>query len=119
MESTRGRWLGIGLRLLATLFFLWLLTAVNRCGPTTEPTDATPAGSLPGPLDMARLQVKVDPQGAAVQVDGQFVGTTPLTLEIPPGQHAVRVELSGFEPLEQELTLGAAVARTDGCPHCL
>lgn len=110
MESTSGRWLGIGARLLATLFFLWLLMTVNRCGPATEPTDATPAGSLPGPLDMARLQVKVDPRGAAVQVDGQFVGTTPLTLELSPGRHDIRVELSGFEPLEQELTLGAAEA---------
>ena len=52
MDNTEGRghpgprrWLGIGIRLLATLFFLLLLLALNRCGlaDLDQPTVTTPA----------------------------------------------------------------------------
>ncbi|MFC2030314.1 DUF5107 domain-containing protein [Chloroflexota bacterium] len=99
--------MGIGVRLLATFFLLWLLMTVNRCSPTTGPTDATPGGSLPGPVEQARLQVEVSPQGAKVSADGQFVGTTPLSLELTPGQHTILVELDGFRTLDQEVVVGA------------
>ncbi len=34
-------------------------------------------------------------------------GTTPVGLDLPPGQHTVRVEMDGYMPLEQEVTLAA------------
>lgn len=34
-------------------------------------------------------------------------GTTPAGLDLPPGQHTVRVEMDGYTPLEQEVTLAA------------
>lgn len=45
------------------------------------------------------LVVESRPAGAAVFVNGQQIGVTPLSLpELPPGTHRVRLELSGFSP---------------------
>lgn len=41
------------------------------------------------------LVVSSTPPGASVFVDGELLGTTPLTREIPTGEHEVRVELDG------------------------
>ena len=43
------------------------------------------------------LSVASDPSGAAVYVDGRFVGQTPLDVKnLPPGDHRVRVVKDGF-----------------------
>ena len=42
------------------------------------------------------IQVSSDPPGATVYVDGQEVGATPLSLTLPVGPHAVKVEKRGF-----------------------
>ena len=57
----------------------------------------------------AVLSIRVLPQGAKVIVDGVGSGTTPVSLELPPGQHRVRVELDGYEPWTATIDLG-----TDG-----
>jgi hypothetical protein len=99
------RWLGSGVRLLVTLFFLSVLVALNRCSlpgqPALQPTVDTPAPQWP----KTTLRVVVRPLGAAVLVDGLRSGTTPVSLALPEGQHTVRVELEGYEPLNQTVEL--------------
>jgi len=100
------RWWGVGIRLLATLFFLLLLLALSRCGPATAPEANTAAvGSNTG-APGTYLRVDVGPAGSTVLVDGQAAGVTPLFLEMAPGPYRIRVELDGYEPLEQAITLG-------------
>ena len=48
-----------------------------------------------------------DPQGADIYVDDKFVGNTPSTLELTQGNHAMRVEASGYEPWVRELEVAA------------
>ncbi len=55
----------------------------------------------------ARLRVEVRPDGASVYVDGLRSGTTSVSLDLPAGQHVVRVELEGHEPLVQTVDLSA------------
>jgi hypothetical protein len=102
-----GRWLGIGLRLLATLLFLLLLLALNRCSqpwlPAGRSTVVTPVVEAAS----ARLRVGVRPEGATVYVDGLRSGTTPVSLVLPAGQHDVRVEMDGYAPLLQTVFLTA------------
>ncbi|MGD8398378.1 MAG: DUF5107 domain-containing protein, partial [Anaerolineae bacterium] len=45
------------------------------------------------------------PRGARVVVDGLSSGTSPLTINLPAGPHAVRVEQEGYEPLVRDLEL--------------
>ena len=95
------RHLGAGLRLLATVALLLLLMAVSRCSATDLPGMAT---STPSAGD-AFLRVEVTPQGANVSVDGLRSGTTPVSLELPAGQHTIRVEQDGFQPLLETVEL--------------
>ena len=62
---------------------------------------ASQSGVTPPPPASAALQapltVESRPTGAAVFLDNQRVGTTPLTLStVPTGSHAVRLELDGY-----------------------
>jgi hypothetical protein len=93
--------LGVGLRLLATIALLLLLVAVSRCSTTDLPGAAT----LTVAADNAFLRVEVTPQGANVTVDGLRSGTTPVLLELPAGQHTIRIEHEGFEPLLETVEL--------------
>lgn len=52
------------------------------------------------------LRVETRPTGARVLVDGEPVGTAPLTRAAPAGAHTIRAELEGFEPIDRTITLG-------------
>jgi outer membrane receptor protein involved in Fe transport len=58
------------------------------------------------------LDINSSDQGARVELDGEFVGVTDasgLTVaEVPAGRHQLRVTLSGFQPLEQEVSITAS-----------
>lgn len=54
---------------------------------------------------LAFVSVESEPSGAAVLVNGQPEGQTPLGLELPLGQHAIRVSLAGHEDWQAPLTL--------------
>jgi formylglycine-generating enzyme required for sulfatase activity len=62
---------------------------------------------LPG-----RLQLTSEPEGAAVSVDGQFRGETPLEVEVAAGSaHVVRATKAGHAAAEESVTVGRGEAR--------
>jgi serine protease Do len=76
---------------------------------------------FPGKAHAEKLRITSDPSGAAVQIDGVWVGTTPYERSIPGGylhktkttlgsrlEHAMiaRLTLSGYAPKEIQLTEG-------------
>jgi hypothetical protein len=45
------------------------------------------------------ITVTSDPAGAAISLNGNYRGTTPLTIpNVPPGTYTIRAELPGYEP---------------------
>jgi len=94
-------WLGVIPRLLITLLLLVLLLLLGSCGLPTQPDPAT----LTSAAATARLLVEVRPQGSSIYVNGLRSGSTPATLTLPPGQHTIRVEQDGFEPLVETINL--------------
>jgi hypothetical protein len=54
-------------------------------GPVSTPA---PAAALPG----AMATITSDPNGAEIELDGAFVGSTPTTLQLAAGPHAVTVK---------------------------
>lgn len=100
-RSGRGRWLGAGIRLLITLVLLLLVLALNRCGLPPQPTASIPAPAAA----TAQLRIEVKPHGARVFVNGLRSGTSPISLTLPPGQHTIRVEQDGYEPLVEAVSL--------------
>ena len=70
--------------------------------PRREPAPVTVAAA-----DSARLFIRATPWGALF-VDGEFAGNTPQTnLGVVPGNHVLRIEREGYEPLELEVELAA------------
>jgi hypothetical protein len=51
-----------------------------------------------GQQGVQQINVSSEPAGASLVIDGKPSGTTPLYLDLPPGEHVVRFELKGFKP---------------------
>ncbi len=68
---------------------------------------ATPVAA-PAPTGFA-IDITSQPSGAAVYVDGEAVGTTPHHLALAaPRTLVIKLELAGYAPVEQHLTLDHA-----------
>jgi hypothetical protein len=62
----------------------------------------------PAPTD-GQLQVRSEPAGARVLIDGQYRGVAPLTVEgLSPGAHAIKVE-DGTASVTQQVTIEAGL----------
>jgi tetratricopeptide (TPR) repeat protein len=55
-----------------------------------------------------QLSVLSTPSGATVAIDGNPLGVTPLTVELPPGAHSALLTLRGFSDAQVRFTLAAA-----------
>jgi tetratricopeptide (TPR) repeat protein len=54
-----------------------------------------------------QLAVLTEPSGARVNVDERYMGLTPLTIELKPGNRLIAVTKEGFEPVEKNVILSA------------
>lgn len=45
----------------------------------------------------SKMAIQSDPLGADIFMDGQMVGQTPSTFDVPPGDHQVNVTLAGYQ----------------------
>jgi hypothetical protein len=76
-----------------------------------QPQDAakTETASTPGaasPEAMAStIELKSNPDGAEISIDGKYVGNTPTTLHLSVGDHAIKFEKPGFKTWERTLTI--------------
>lgn len=61
---------------------------------TATPASAGTALEVSG----AKVQLTSTPSGADIEVDGAFMGTTPSTIAMAPGDHAVILKKSGYQP---------------------
>ncbi len=56
---------------------------------------------------VSSVEVKSTPDGADITVDDKYVGSTPSTLKLAPGDHKIKVEKSGYKAWERTLAVGA------------
>ena len=54
---------------------------------------------------MATLLVESSVPGADIDIDGSFVGSTPSTLSVTPGQHTVVVKKKGYEDWSRSMNV--------------
>lgn len=57
------------------------------------------------------LEINSSPEGAAVSIDGETQGQTPLTLSLVGGAYKVEVSKAGFDPSTEQLELTQAEPR--------
>jgi hypothetical protein len=83
---------------------------VATAQPEPQPADNSQAEPQPSSGTQgqpATVTVKSTPVGADINVDGKFVGNTPSTIPLPPGDHMISVEKEGLRPWQREMTVSA------------
>ena len=75
--------------------------------PATPQAPAAGAASAAPAGQVQSMVVKSDPDGADITVDGKYVGSTPSTVTLSPGDHAIKVEKSGFKAWERTIGVSA------------
>jgi len=56
---------------------------------------------------ISSVSIKSDPAGAEITIDGKFVGTTPSSVQLKPGEHTVSIEKVGFKSWQKAMTVSA------------
>jgi len=69
---------------------------------TAAPTALEQPSQAPKP-SVTKLSVASNPSSADIEVDGNFVGNTPSTVELDAGDHILRVSKSGYSTWERKL----------------
>ena len=79
--------------------------------PNARPTDTAPAS--PDQAAGAQLEVSSTPDGADIEIDGNFVGSTPSTVGVAAGPHQLSVKKAGFKPWERKITVSSGHIKID------
>jgi len=71
-----------------------------------------PNAAPPGPAGAtvaaeAELDIASTPAGADIEVDGKFVGNTPSSISVAPGEHDITIKKTGFMAWERKTTVSA------------
>ena len=61
---------------------------------------------------VSTIELKSNPDGAEISIDGKYVGNTPTTLHLSVGDHVIKFEKPGFKPWERTLTITLGEATT-------
>lgn len=72
----------------------------------TQPSSAAPASATQA-SELTSIMIKSTPDGADIAVDGKFLGSTPSTLQLTPGDHTISIEKSGFKPWQRTMTVSS------------
>jgi PEGA domain len=62
--------------------------------------------SPPVSADLASVTVKALLDGCEIEIDGKFVGSTPSTLSLKPGEYKIVVRKPGYAPWERTVSVG-------------
>jgi hypothetical protein len=76
----------------------------NKQLVAVEPGTSKPEVSASG---FSSVAIKSTPDGADITIDGKFVGTTPSTLQVAPGEHTIIIEKSGFKLWQRAITVNS------------
>lgn len=71
-----------------------------------QPPEPPPAASAPKTeAAEASLEVVSTPDGADIQLDGVFVGSTPSTITVATGDHVITLNKTGYAVWERKLRI--------------
>lgn len=70
-----------------------------------------PQESMPGPASattaIATIDFTSNPIGADIEIDGNFVGNTPSSLTVEPGDHTIKISKAGYKTWERKMKASA------------
>lgn len=72
----------------------------------SQPNNSSSAPAAPAAaVTTVKLSVTSLPDGADIEVDGNFSGNTPSDIEIPEGEHTITVRKTGYKNWERKMKL--------------
>ena len=75
--------------------------------PAPEPVAPDSSYGADAAMEAAPVSTEIaftsTPDGADIELDGRFMGSTPSTIGVPGGDHTVRISKRGFQPFEKQL----------------
>lgn len=71
----------------------------------TGASDSVTAMNEQSATGLSPVIVKSVPDGAEIIVDDKFLGTTPSTIQLAPGEHKIVIVKAGFKPWERTMTI--------------
>ena len=77
------------------------LAKFQQPAPAAAQTQAAPVPSA----SAVELGITSNPAGADIQVDGTFVGNTPSTIGVSPGDHTIDVSKTGYKTWERKIKI--------------
>lgn len=83
-----------------------------QCGDSADQPPSGPAAT-PGATSPSEdteaapsnVTITSAPTACDINVDGKFMGSTPSTLKLPPGEHSLSVEKEGLTPWQRQITV--------------
>lgn len=82
---------------------------MTRFAPMTAP--GTTEDTTTNLVQLATLAVDSNVSGADIEVDGSFVGNTPSTISVAPGQHTIAVKKKGFGDWNRTMNVSGSNVR--------
>jgi hypothetical protein len=79
------------------------IAAAEQSRPATAPQSVTAVVATPASVSTGKLSLVSVPDGADIEVDGNFVGNTPSDVQVAEGDHTVTVKKTGFKDWERKL----------------
>jgi len=79
----------------------WVIDSATRAANSENESSASPSGAK---NSTGSLAVNTSPDGADIYVDGQFYGNGPAILKLKPGEHTIKVILSGYREWSREIS---------------
>ena len=77
-------------------------------GAAVQSAAASPGSAAPATTpSTARLSIASIPDGADIEIDGNFAGNTPSDLEVPEGERSIVVKKSGYKNWERKMKVAA------------
>lgn len=64
------------------------------------------------PSDLASITIKTLLEGCDIEIDGKFMGSTPSTLTLKPGEYKILVKKPGYSSWERTVTVAAGSSIT-------
>jgi hypothetical protein len=78
-------------------------------GQTPDQATATSVTAEPQPSGTASQEITVEitstPLKADIEVDGTFMGNTPSSVNLAPGEHTIKVSKTGYAPWERKVKI--------------
>lgn len=78
--------------------------------PAKAEPEASPAST---PAAAAQVDISSTPPGADIEVDGKYMGSTPSSLTLAPGDHQITVKKNGFAAWDRKITISTGHINVD------